>query len=51
MNEKDKPKKRYFNYQLLYRRTALIIYDILSITAAVSYTHLDVYKRQAAGGI
>ncbi|HIV91806.1 MAG TPA: polysaccharide biosynthesis protein [Candidatus Eisenbergiella stercoravium] len=34
MSEKDKPKKRYFNYQLLYRRTALIIYDILSITAS-----------------
>lgn len=34
MSEKDKPKKHYFNYQLLYRRTALIIYDILSVTAA-----------------
>ena len=34
MSEMDKPKKHYFNYQLLYRRTALIIYDILSITAA-----------------
>lgn len=34
MSEKDKPKKHYFNYQLLYRRTALIIYDILSITAS-----------------
>ena len=34
MSEKDKPKKHYFNYQLLYRRTALIIYDILSVVAA-----------------
>ena len=34
MSEMDKPKKHYFNYQLLYRRTALIIYDILSVTAA-----------------
>ena len=34
MSEMDKPKKHYFNYQLLYRRTALIIYDILSVVAA-----------------
>ena len=34
MKEKDKPKKHHFNYQLFYRRTALIIYDVLSITAA-----------------
>ena len=34
MQEKEKTKKRYFNYQLFYRRTALILYDILSITAS-----------------
>ena len=34
MQEKEKTKKKYFNYQLLYRRTALVVYDILSITAS-----------------
>ena len=42
MKDKEKKNSRHFNYQLFYRRTALIIYDI-----PVSYTHLDVYKRQA----
>ena len=27
-------KKKPFNYQLFYRRTALIVYDIISVIAA-----------------
>jgi FlaA1/EpsC-like NDP-sugar epimerase len=34
MKDKEKKKSPYFNYQLLYRRTALLIYDVLSVTAA-----------------
>lgn len=31
---KEKKNKRHFNYQLFYRRTALIAYDIVSVIAA-----------------
>ena len=34
MKAKEKKNTRHFNYQLFYRRTALIIYDILSVTAS-----------------
>lgn len=34
MKDKEKKNSRHFNYQLFYRRTALIIYDILSVTAS-----------------
>ncbi len=34
MKEEKTKKNHYFNYQLFYRRTALVIYDVLSITAA-----------------
>lgn len=33
-SEKNVKKKNPFNYQLLYRRTCLIAYDIISVTAA-----------------
>ena len=34
MKDKENKTKQHFNYQLFYRRTALIIYDILSVTAS-----------------
>ena len=34
MKEQEKQEKTQFNYQLFYRRTALIIYDVISVVAA-----------------
>ena len=34
MSKVEKREKKVFNVKLLYRRTALIIYDIISVIAA-----------------
>ena len=34
MREETKKKRTSFNYQLFYRRTALIVYDIISVVAS-----------------
>ncbi len=46
MKDKEKRRGRLFNYQLLYRRTALIIYDILSVTASSFLAILLRYDMQ-----
>ena len=34
MNKETKKEKKIFNVKLLYRRTCLIVYDIISVIAA-----------------
>ncbi len=46
MKDKEKRKGHLFNYQLLYRRTALVIYDILSVTASSFLAILLRYDMQ-----
>ena len=43
-------KKKPFNYQLFYRRTALIVYDIISVIAA-SYLAILIRYVGAGGSV